>query len=82
MNLIQKPYRFKIYPTNKQEFLLSKHFKHCRFFPSIKTCVFCGENHDRDVNATKNISKQGINILSSCGMQSDSKQKRGKAMGW
>lgn len=34
----------------------------------------------RDVNAAKNILNQGINILSGCGMQSDTKQKQGEAL--
>jgi transposase len=44
------------------------------------TCESCGEVHDRDVNAAKNILKQGINILSGCGIQSDTKQKQGEAL--
>jgi len=44
------------------------------------TCESCGEIHDRDVNVAKNILKQGLNILSGCGMQSDTKQKRNKAL--
>lgn len=44
------------------------------------TCESCGEVHDRDENAAKNILKQGINILSGCGMQSDKKQKQGEAL--
>ena len=39
------------------------------------TCESCGEVH-RDVNAAKNILKQGINILSGCGMQSDTKKNK------
>ena len=44
------------------------------------TCDSCGESVYRDVNAAKNILKQGINILSGCGRQSDTKQKRGEAL--
>lgn len=44
------------------------------------TCESCGETHDRDVNAAKNILKQGINILSGYGTQSDKKQKQGEAL--
>lgn len=43
-------------------------------------CESCGEIHQRDVNAAKNILNQGISILSGCGMQSDTKQKRGEAL--
>lgn len=43
-------------------------------------CESCGVIHDRDINASKNILKQGINILSGCGIQSDIKQKQGEAL--
>ncbi|MFK5981485.1 MAG: hypothetical protein QM499_01125 [Flavobacteriaceae bacterium] len=46
----------------------------------IWTCDSCNEAHDRDLNASKNILKQGLNIISGCGIQSDKKQKRSKAL--
>ncbi len=44
------------------------------------TCPCCNEHHDRDLNASKNILKQGINILSGYGTESDIKQKQGEAL--
>ena len=43
------------------------------------TCSSCNEHHDRDLNAAKNILKQGINILSGYGIESDVKQKQEEA---
>ena len=38
------------------------------------------KHHDRDINATKNILIQGINILSGSGTESDIKQKPAEAL--
>lgn len=40
------------------------------------TCVCCGTAHDRDINASKNILLQGLNVLSGLGTNSDIKQKQ------
>lgn len=42
-------------------------------------CTSCGETHDRDFNASKNILKQGLKILSGYGLESDIKQKQVEA---
>lgn len=44
------------------------------------TCPSCGEKHDRDFNASKNILNQGLKILSGSGIESDIKQKQVEAL--
>ena len=46
------------------------------------TCPECGASHDRDLNASKNILKQGLKVLSVSATESDTKQKRVKASGF
>ena len=44
------------------------------------TCQSCNTVHNRDFNASINIEKQGLKILSGLGTNSDIKQKRSKAL--
>jgi putative transposase len=44
------------------------------------TCPNCNTIHDRDLNASINILKQGLNVLSGSGIESDLKQKHGEAL--
>ena len=44
------------------------------------TCPNCKTSHDRDFNASINIKKQGLKILSGSGTESDIKQKQSKAL--
>ena len=44
------------------------------------TCPNCKTVHDRDFNASLNIKKQGLKILSGSGIESDIKQKHSEAL--
>ena len=44
------------------------------------TCQNCKTVHDRDFNASLNIKKQGLKILSGSGIESDIKQKHSEAL--
>jgi putative transposase len=44
------------------------------------TCPSCNTIHDRDFNASINIKKQGLKILSGSGTESDIKQKHDEAL--
>ena len=87
MKVVNKTYKFRLYPNAEQEVLLSKHFGCSRFVfnyflnerkeqykkdkkiinQDLKlsdrewTCK-CGETHDRYLNTSKNILKEGLKI--------------------
>lgn len=46
------------------------------------TCPNCNAVLNRDLNASKNILKQGLKVLSGCGTQSELKQKQDEASGF
>lgn len=61
MKKIFKSFKFRIYPNKEQKILLDKHFGACIFVFREWTCL----------NASKNILKQGLKILSGSVIESD-----------
>ena len=87
-HLINRSYKFRIYPNREQRELLEKHFGCCRFAYNYSeltlkdrewACPNCGSVIDRDYNAALNIRDEGMRILSGGGSPSDVKQKRAEA---
>lgn len=70
----------RFFPSSKTCSVCGWVFQDLKLLIREWTCPSCGEYHDRDINASKNILKQGINILSGCGTQSDTKQKQVEAL--
>jgi len=52
---VKVTFRYRIYPTKKQEILLAKHFLNQR-----KEAYNCDQVLDRDINAAKNILREGL----------------------
>ena len=71
----------RFFPSSKTCYNDGFVVKHLDLSQRSWTCPKCGEIHDRDINAAKNILKQGLNVLSVNGTLSDVKQKRGEASG-
>ena len=67
MKVNNKTYRFRILPNKEQEVLLNKHFGCSRFVYNYflnerKEQYQKDKKSDRDVNASRNILKEGLKI--------------------
>lgn len=69
----------RFYPSSKTHYECGWINKDLKLSDRIWTCVNCNTLVDRDLNAAKNIEKEGLRIWSGLGVKSDIKQKEGEA---
>jgi putative transposase len=71
----------RYYPSSKTCSVCGNINNNCQLSDREWDCTSCKTNHNRDLNAARNILKQGLRKLlqSGSGTESDSKQKRVEA---
>ena len=57
----------KWYPSSKRCFACGHILDSLKLDVRVWTCPECGEVHDRDLNAAKNIHAVGLTVFEACG---------------